>query len=76
MSNAFFVRRDLLNEVIREVPLTACNGEATYRDSRDEKGELTFLSGRARREVMSDMPLIDVATGARLRVSDLRDQDE
>ena len=71
-SNAFFVRRDLLNERVPEVSLAACSRPATFRDSRDAQGTLTFLSGNARAEAIVDMPLIDVATGATLTVGDLR----
>jgi len=72
-SNAFFVRRDLLTDVVREVGIETCGGEATYRDSRDESGRLTFLSGKDRRSLIGNLPLIDVSTGAVLQVSDLRD---
>jgi hypothetical protein len=73
MSNAFFVRRDLLNDVIKEVSMASCQAVASYRDSRDESGALTYLSGRARCEVMREMPLIDVSSGEQLRVADLHD---
>lgn len=61
-NNAFFVRKDVLGGLR---PLTA--GEAwvdsTFRESRDEAGRMTFLSGRRRLEAIADMPLIDVRTG-------------
>lgn len=71
-SNAFFVRRELLNERVVEASLAACNRPATFRDSRDSKGRLTFLSGNARADAIADMPLIDVVSGAMLNVGDLR----
>ena len=70
-SNAFFVRRDLLNEHVREVNLHSCSGQANFRDSRGASGELTFLSGRSRALAMADMPVVDVATGQTLTVGDL-----
>jgi hypothetical protein len=70
-SNAFFVRRDLLNEHVRETSLSSCNRQASFRDSRGENGELTYLSGRSRTRALADMPIIDVVTGQALTVGDL-----
>jgi len=70
-SNAFFVRRELLNERVRELALKDCVREAAFRDSRDTRGALTFLRGLDRARAMGDMPLLDVASGANLRVGDL-----
>lgn len=70
-SNAFFVRRDLLNEHVREASLGSCNRQASFRDSRNESGGLTFLSGPSRAHAMADMPVVDVATGQTLTVGAL-----
>jgi hypothetical protein len=70
-SNAFFVRRELLNERVQEVDISACIRQAHFRESRGARGELTFLSGHHRLGSMTDMPLIDVTTGSELRVGDL-----
>lgn len=70
-SNAFFVRRDLLNEHVCEVNLHSCNRQANFRDSRGANGELTFLSGRSRAIAMADMPVVDVSTGQMLTVGAL-----
>lgn len=70
-SNAFFVRRELLNDAVREVEIMSCVREATFRDSRDELGRLTFLSGPERTMAISSMPLVDVVTGANVQVGDL-----
>jgi hypothetical protein len=70
-SNAFFVRRDLLNDIVHEVSLKSCERQAAFRDSRNESGELTFLSGAARTKAMVEMPLVDVSTGESLSVGDL-----
>lgn len=69
--NAFFVQRKLLNEFIKETALQACMGAATFSDSRDAHGGLTFHRGASRREIIADMPLVDVVTGATLLVSEL-----
>jgi len=70
-SNAFFVRRDLLNEHVREVSLDSCSRQANFRDSRGANGELTFLSGSSRALAMADMPVVDVATGESMTVGAL-----
>lgn len=70
-SNAFFVRRDLLNESVREVSLASCSRPANFRDSRGANGELTFLSGRSRADAMADLPVVDVVTGQELTVGAL-----
>lgn len=72
-SNAFFVRRELLNEHVREVDLSSCIRIASFRDSRNEQGELTFLSGPDRAKAMATMPLVDVSSGKGLVVGDLHD---
>lgn len=70
-SNAFFVRRELLNEHVAEVSLAACSREASFRDSRGAEGELTFLSGPDRAKAMATMPVLDVATGETITVGEL-----
>jgi hypothetical protein len=69
-NNAYFVRRDRLG-ILR--PLTSEEGfvDSRFRESRDERGRLTFLSGDDRRRAIAEMPLVDVETGATVRVGDL-----
>lgn len=70
-SNAFFVRRELLNDAVPEVKLVSCAREATFRDSRNEAGRLTFLAGASRSHAIANMYVIDVTSGETLKVSDL-----
>ena len=72
-TNAFFVRRELLNSSVREVTLDSCVREASFRDSKDEVGNFTFLSGPSRALPISSMPLIDVMSRHYLTVGDLND---
>ena len=69
-NNAFFVRKDVMGGL---KPLTAKEGyvESTFRESRDSDGNMTFLNGVARLQVIRDMPLIDVVTGNTIRVNEL-----
>ncbi len=72
-SNAFFVRRTLLNDRIRETPLDQVRGHPVFREGRNASGKLTFAGPSASRAGMADMALIDVITGQTLRVGDLPD---
>ena len=70
-SNAFLVRRDLLNDVVVEVALSTCSRDSCFREARDERMALIFSIGSARKQAIADMPLIDVSSGEELRVRDL-----
>jgi len=70
-SNAFFVRKDLLNDVVTEVSVAECFRDSDFREGRDADGQLTFATGNARRVPIADLPLIDVLTGVMLRINDL-----
>lgn len=70
-NNAFFVRRDLLNDRVAEVAAKDVFRDATFRESRGPDGALTFLTGHSRRDVIANLPLLDVTSGEPLRVGDL-----
>lgn len=70
-SNAFFVQRELLNDRVTETTLDACRRPASFSDSRNAAGRLTFLRGVARRNVIADLPLVDIVSATTLRVGDL-----
>lgn len=69
-NNAYFVRRDRLGPLR---PLTAREGyvESRYRESRDERGELTFLRGAERLGPIAKLPLWDVERQRTIAVEDL-----
>lgn len=58
-NNAFFVRRDCLYD-LREISVESAYVESRFRESRDASGSLTFLSGRARFDAISSLPVHDV----------------
>ncbi len=62
-NNAYFVRRDLLNDSVREKPYEQVFVGSRFRESRDPRGNLTFLREGSRLDVMRGMPAIDVTTG-------------
>ena len=68
--NAFFVKRDLAGPV-RDKLVEAKAHPSRFRESRDDAGRLTFVGGRARLAAIGDMPVVDVATGATVRLRDL-----
>lgn len=69
--NAFLVRDDVAGD------LPALSGAEAWVDSpirqaRDEHGALTLLTGRERQlALIGDLPLVDVVSGATIRVADL-----
>lgn len=69
--NAFFVRRELLNDKVREVAVNKCFRDMCFRDSRDETGRLNFLSGSMRRKTIAHLPLVNTVSGETLSVADL-----
>jgi hypothetical protein len=73
-NNAFFVRRDLLNERVKEVSLAEGFRESRFREGRDRNGHLTFESANAGRRMIEDLPLIDVISGEGLKVCNLPDE--
>jgi hypothetical protein len=69
-NNAYFVRKDRLGPLR---PLSCEEGfvDSRFRESRGPDGELTYLRGDARRQVIADMRVVDVATGRTVRLGDL-----
>lgn len=62
-NNAFFVRSDLLKDPVREV--TVANGfvMAKARESRNQDGELTFISGSERLGLIRGLPVFNIDNG-------------
>lgn len=61
-NNAFFVRQDCIqvDRIPRDANLFV---ESKYRESRNKKGELNYLSGDERLKCIKEMPLYDLETG-------------
>lgn len=70
-SNAFFVRKDVAGNVTSIEPQRGFI-ESKLRESRDQQGKLTFLSGKERLAMVANMELVDVSSGKILLVRDLR----
>jgi hypothetical protein len=61
--NAFFVRRELAPSVLDALDAVWAFPSAV-REARDGEGRLTFVGGRARKEIVEQLPLINLETGA------------
>ena len=61
-NNAFFVRKDCIAEdkLPKERNLFI---ESKYRESRDEKGKLTFVRGDERLKLIKEMELMNLENG-------------
>jgi hypothetical protein len=69
-NNAFFIRRDSLNGQ-KELSATEGYVESQFRESRDETGSLTFLSGAARLQMIMHLPIYDVERNSVVRLGEL-----
>ena len=59
-NNAFFVKKELLNENIKEGSIKENFFNNNFRESRDQKGNLTYLDAKSEREIILKLPLIEV----------------
>lgn len=62
-NNAFFVRKDKLNNVVRKIPIEKGYVLSKFKESRNPKGNLTYKSGEERIEIIRGMPVYNVSTG-------------
>jgi len=58
--NAYFVRKDKLNSVVKEVDLETGYVLSKARESRDTKGNLTFVTGDNRLQKIKGLPVHNV----------------
>jgi len=61
-NNAYFIRRDLLNKNIKEVPVTEAYKESKYREGKNKDGTLSNLNGDERYEAIKGLKVINVKT--------------
>jgi hypothetical protein len=61
--NAFFVREDLLNQTpFRALTAQEAFTESVARESRNSSGELTYVGGAARYDLIRGLPVVNVLT--------------
>jgi hypothetical protein len=61
-NNAYFVRIDKLNDIVKEVSLKDGYVLSKIRDSRDKSGKLNYITGTRRLEVIKGMSVYNVMT--------------
>lgn len=61
-NNAYFVRRNLLNEKIKEVPVKIAFRESKFRESRNPDFTFSYLSGASRLELIKRLDVLNVVT--------------
>jgi hypothetical protein len=61
-NNAYFIKNDKVNDVVRECSLEKGYVESKYRESRDGEGNLSFLNGEARLAAIKGLPVFNVET--------------
>lgn len=68
-NNAFFVKENATD--LPELTIEQAWRTALYRESRNQDGELTFLSFDEGRKLLSDLPIIDVVSGEEKTIENL-----
>lgn len=64
-NNAYFVRNDKLNDVVRPVTLDQGYIESKYRESRDKNNNLSFLNKAKGRELLKGVDVYNTMTKAK-----------
>jgi hypothetical protein len=63
-NNAYFIRKDKMNDHVRTVSLGNGYVQSKYRESRNEHGNLTFASNKERAETLRGLPVFDIESGS------------
>lgn len=58
--NAYFIRKDRINDRVRPVSLVKGYVRSKYREARNEHGNLTFASFKERTEIIRGLPVFDI----------------
>ena len=61
-NNAYFIRKDLINEHVRPISFEKGFVASKYREARDRYGRLTFASGEKCVEVIRGLPVFNTET--------------
>jgi hypothetical protein len=61
-NNAYFLRKDMSNDSVKEISLDSGYVHSKFRESRDSDGRLNFLSNEARQEAISGLPVFNTVT--------------
>lgn len=61
-NNAFYVRKDLINNKVNILSVEAAYSSSNCRESRDEKGNLSYITGDMRLDAIKGLPVFNVET--------------
>ena len=61
-NNAYFVRKDRLNDIVREISLEEGYVVSKFREGRSSDGKLTYLAGENRIGAIRGMPVYNVVS--------------
>ncbi len=59
-NNAFFVKKELINEKVKEKSIEEVFVQRKFRESRDKNNKLSFLNKAEEKEIISKLPLEEV----------------
>ena len=59
-NNAFFVRKDLKPDCLKELTVEEGYVAGQFREARDENGQLLYLSPQEEENILSSLPLIEI----------------
>jgi hypothetical protein len=59
-NNAYFIRKDLLNEKVKELPINKAYRENKLRESRNKDFSLSYLSGTERYEMIKGLEVLNI----------------
>jgi hypothetical protein len=62
--NAFFVRKDLMNDKLQEIHMDEIHAISKFRESRDENGDLTYLGQEDRVKIIQGLSVVNTESGA------------
>jgi hypothetical protein len=63
-NNAFYVRKDLINDKLEVLSVESAYSPSNYRESRDKNGNLTYITADKRLDVIKGLPVLDVENNA------------
>jgi hypothetical protein len=69
-NNAFFVRKDFAS-TFKKINIKDGYVYAKFRQSRDKKGKLTYISGKNKKRIIENLEVYNIKTGKKMKIKDL-----
>jgi hypothetical protein len=70
-NNVFYVRKDLLNEHVKEIQIEQAYVKAVFKESRDKNGKMSFLNFEDNFLSMQNYNVIDVKSGNEVQLKNI-----